>query len=514
MPASGSAGAAPPGLDRYGLFRSPQEERNFLHGEWAEIAPRAHAIGLWGGAFFAAGLLADLLIPGASGRWPALLLVRALVCACGLGLARATGAHSRPDARRLRQWLLAFEVAVLLGLRAVAQLHHMLSPDQVIAAVFACVVLYAYAPLLRPLQFHWMPLWVALSALQMRWGLGAAWRDVALFVLLLSMLQFIGWQLAAHGNRAQRLAWLARGRLQREIAERVAAEENLRHLFEVSPVPLVLVGRPRGQLLRLNPAARELLDPQRLLPEPALAKAESFYAQPQTAQMLAQALARQAAAGPLDVQLRDSGGRVLDVMLSARKLRYDGRRAVLASLVEITHRKRQEHELQRMAHSDPLTALYNRRGFFALCARLRHSRDNLPLALLALDIDHFKQINDNHGHAIGDIVLQQLAGRLAALLREPDVLGRIGGEEFAAMLPATSAPQALELAEGMRRAVGEHALRCHGLRLHLSVSIGVTLITRDDDDIDSALARADAALYRAKREGRNQVRWQPDPGAA
>ncbi len=508
------ADATPDAIGRYGLFRSRQLESTFVAAQWAELAPRARAIGLWGGLCFVAGSAADYVASAGQTPWLALLLVRSLVLAAGLRLAWVSRPRAQPAPARLASWLLGFQVLALVGLRVVAQLHGHLSPYQAIAAVFACVVLYAFAPLLRALQFWCMPAWLLLAALQMRLGLGASWGEVLLFVLLLGFVNVIGWQLAAHTNRSQRDAWLSHRRLQREIAERVTAEQNLRHLFEVSPLPLVLVGQPHGQLLQVNPAARDLLDPLRLLPDPALAMAGDFYADAQTGPRLAQALAQAGAVGPLDLRLKDSSGQLLDVMLSARRLRYNGRRAVLASLVEITHRKRHEHELRRLAHTDSLTALYNRRGFFARAERLRRDAANTPLALLALDVDHFKAINDNHGHATGDLVLQQLAGRIAAMLRDGDVLARIGGEEFAALLPATDTAQALEVAERVRRSVCDHALRCHGLRLRTSVSVGVTLVDALSDDIDNALARADAAMYRAKQEGRNRVRWQPAADAA
>ena len=511
------AGPAAPGSEEpaqapvpgaYGLFPARSDEDAFIGGTWEELAPRAHAVALWGAVIFGAGTLADYLLADATASWTALLLVRALVLGIGLRLAWVTRSGSPAAPGRLRNWMALFQLALLLGQRAVVQFHGSASSYQAIAAVMACLIIYTYAPMVRPLQLWMMPAWVLLAIVQMLTLVPTPPRTVLLFVMILGFVNVVGWRLATHANRSQRTAWLDRRRLQWEVAERMSAEQNLSNLFEASPVPLVLAEQHRGQLLHLNRAALDLLDPRRLLPDPSQVSARDFYADTQTGHMLTQALAHHEAFGPVDMRVRDSSRRVLDVMVSARKLRYDGRRAVLASLVEITHRKRQEHELKRLAHTDPLTALHNRRGFFVRADHARRQCAPAPLALLALDVDLFKAINDNHGHAVGDIVLQQIAGRMAAVLREQDLLARIGGEEFAALLPGLSGAEALETAERVRRAVCDHAVRCQGLRLQTSVSVGVALLEAGDDDIDGALARADEAMYRAKQAGRNCVELQ------
>jgi diguanylate cyclase (GGDEF)-like protein len=123
------------------------------------------------------------------------------------------------------------------------------------------------------------------------------------------------------------------------------------------------------------------------------------------------------------------------------------------------------------------------------------------MALLLLDVDHFKAINDTHGHQMGDRVLVDLVERIASLLRRPDQLARFGGEEFVLLLPETSQDEAVTVAERILAHVADHR---DALPL-ITVSIGVATNRPDEDQIDTLLARADKALYKAKDEGRNRI---------
>ncbi|MEW6280700.1 MAG: diguanylate cyclase [Candidatus Eremiobacterota bacterium] len=163
--------------------------------------------------------------------------------------------------------------------------------------------------------------------------------------------------------------------------------------------------------------------------------------------------------------------------------------------------------VQRLATVDELTGVWNRRHFFELARReaARSQRSGAPLGVLMLDIDHFKKFNDSYGHAVGDAVLAEVAGRCHRVLRETDIFGRYGGEEFAAVLTDTGDEQAVRMvAERLREGVSERPLDTaeHG-PLQLTVSIGAA---RGEEDLEALLSRADAALYRAKAEGRNRVR--------
>ena len=163
--------------------------------------------------------------------------------------------------------------------------------------------------------------------------------------------------------------------------------------------------------------------------------------------------------------------------------------------------------VQELAIADDLTGVPNRRHFFDLAGRDLASaqRHGHPLFALMVDIDHFKQVNDSHGHAAGDEVIREVAQRLSAELRGTDIVGRYGGEEFALILNQTRPEDIGPAAERLRRAVADQPVPTRAGPLRVAVSIGVARLTSTDVDVSDVLARADRALYRAKRDGRNRV---------
>lgn len=169
-------------------------------------------------------------------------------------------------------------------------------------------------------------------------------------------------------------------------------------------------------------------------------------------------------------------------------------------------KQRDDARMERLATTDDLTGLLNRRAFFARAeaARLLALRLRQPITLLMLDIDHFKQLNDRFGHATGDEALVKFSATCADALREHDILGRLGGEEFALALPGTDLDGALHAAERLRKGVLDTRLLTCGNTYTMTVSIGVVLVD-PEEDLATALARADHALYEAKRNGRNRV---------
>ena len=183
-------------------------------------------------------------------------------------------------------------------------------------------------------------------------------------------------------------------------------------------------------------------------------------------------------------------------------------RVVFGVLQDVTGQKSVERVLERLAQTDTLTGIANRRHFMEL-AELelsRASRYGGELSVLMVDIDHFKLVNDTHGHQVGDQVLQELGGVFRTILREVDIAGRIGGEEFAVFLPETGVLQSFDVAERLRRVIEETKIvREQGRPLRVTVSIGVTTHSGVLGNLDTLLAEADEALYAAKHQGRNRV---------
>ncbi len=191
------------------------------------------------------------------------------------------------------------------------------------------------------------------------------------------------------------------------------------------------------------------------------------------------------------------------VMRCSRML--NGCRVLLRS--DVTHLKRVEEELRRLATVDELTELYNRRFFFAQGRRLleRCRQNAQPAGLLLFDLDHFKAINDSFGHEAGDAVLRAVALCCRRTLRPGDLLARLGGEEFAVLLPETDRRQAKRVAERLRRAMARLEVPCDRTVIRVTVSIGLATPEDTPGGLDALLAAADRALYRAKRAGRDRV---------
>ncbi len=179
---------------------------------------------------------------------------------------------------------------------------------------------------------------------------------------------------------------------------------------------------------------------------------------------------------------------------------------------EIAERRAAEAQIRRLAHFDPLTGLANRtllhdRLSQALAAR---RRDGRLLALLFIDLDRFKPINDTHGHHVGDALLRAVAERLSGLVRESDTVARLGGDEFVVVLQDIRGDSVEQVAENIARRLGA-PYRIGPLNLQTTPSIGVSLHPRDGDDGDSLIRNADSAMYAAKSSGRNGVRFFVPP---
>jgi diguanylate cyclase (GGDEF)-like protein len=173
-------------------------------------------------------------------------------------------------------------------------------------------------------------------------------------------------------------------------------------------------------------------------------------------------------------------------------------------------------ELEFLAYFDDLTKVYNRRGFFKEAEKIfkavvykrkeieRRTGYKIPLSIIFLDVDNFKKINDQYGHKFGDLVLEKVAKVLKERLRESDVIGRLGGEEFVIALIGCDIKSAQKVAEDIRIRIEKINLRYKGKKVNITASLGVTSY-KDEKNLLDLISKADKAMYRAKKEGKNRV---------
>lgn len=190
-----------------------------------------------------------------------------------------------------------------------------------------------------------------------------------------------------------------------------------------------------------------------------------------------------------------------------RSLESEVQRRTAQLEAELQHRKLLEKELRVLADRDSLTGLLNRRAFVErLETELdRARRHGTELTYMIIDLDKFKQINDTWGHQTGDAVLRAFAQKIKTLLRSSDIVGRIGGEEFAIVLPETGLRAANEMGQRICKEMAEHAIQYRNTQLNYTVSIGISRLSEHSCDAQSLYSLADNALYQAKNNGRNQV---------
>jgi diguanylate cyclase (GGDEF)-like protein len=167
-------------------------------------------------------------------------------------------------------------------------------------------------------------------------------------------------------------------------------------------------------------------------------------------------------------------------------------------------------EIEQKAIIDPLTGAYNKKEILEQLKRflmvyLRYNQNSFSVVMF--DIDFFKKVNDTYGHLAGDFVLKELSVLIKSLIRESDIFGRFGGEEFILILPETKIVGALKLAERLRKAVENHDFIFNGQKIPITISLGVTSVSKTDS-VESLFDRCDMALYEAKRKGRNRVEYR------
>ncbi len=296
------------------------------------------------------------------------------------------------------------------------------------------------------------------------------------------------------------------GQLNRLNEELAKSEEKYRGIFE-SSIQGIFRSKPEGHFLDLNPAMARIFGYDSVT-EMLCCSSDIFLSPGQRREFL-QKLAKDGVLKDFPLELRRSDGSSIWVEICARGSFDDsGELVELDGLVaDITEKRRMLKELQELARCDGLTGLFNRRYFVELGQRelLRAQRENTPLSLVYFDADHFKRVNDTYGHDAGDKVLQEIARLGRNTLRALDIFGRIGGEEFAVLLPGTSGRDAIFVAEKMRRTFEAHTVNTQQGCIRFTASFGVSCNQQHVVCLDDMLKSADSALYEAKRSGRNTI---------
>lgn len=221
----------------------------------------------------------------------------------------------------------------------------------------------------------------------------------------------------------------------------------------------------------------------------------------------------------VEYSLQNDDVKGLDTLNSAEgEIRFEGRvqpvsgicggeRAVVWVARNITRRHALEGELRRRGELDPLTCIANRRKLLEETAAQLNTlkRYGTPSSLMMFDLDHFKSINDRFGHGVGDDVLCSICDLCLAGLRDADIFARIGGDEFAVLMPNTNLDDARQAAERIRQSIAEAVIHHDEADIRVAISVGVSEILDTDESVKDILRRVDAALYQAKRAGRDQV---------
>jgi diguanylate cyclase (GGDEF)-like protein/PAS domain S-box-containing protein len=290
-------------------------------------------------------------------------------------------------------------------------------------------------------------------------------------------------------------------------------ETALREIIDASPVPVLLAGHERGEIVYVNQSAAIFFG-RSIARLTGIAVTDCWESPEQYAALLAEIKTR-GRIEDREARLVRADGRSCWVQLSAALLRLQEEPLIYTAFVDISERKSKESELHRLATTDPLTGALNRRAFTERSNDEveRARRGGHVVSVVACDLDRFKSINDTHGHATGDRVLKAFTAAVHDLIRPSDAFGRVGGEEFAILLPGSDAESAVRVAERIRaRFEATQIAAADGGTIGATASFGVAA-WHGEDAFENTLQAADEALYAAKTAGRNRVRTAPTGSA-
>lgn len=477
-----------------GEFRKSTREAAYRRDRLPEARRHARLAFLFGLVINGLFLISDFRFLGHPHLYAALTARAVMLVTCLAGLLLAPRV---PTDKRLRQLCLAWSAP------AIAACAVLVTPqsDAALLVTFLLPVIF-YLALSLPFAWAVTTGLVCNLACLVAHSLGAA--NLATLPGLLLGSATLNGVLALvliRVNRLLRMNW-AHALTARATARQIAQQRRIiESLFEAVPTPVVLVSADGKRLLRANGAARDSLG----LPDGPQCQPVTPLLAVKDLAGLKRRLRDGATLEKCEARLQLPDGSLRDVLLSATPVRSGDEEAILAVLMDISRQKRIEAHLERRANTDSLTGLATRGCFFDKAARLipRATAAGQAVAVVMLDVDHFKEVNDTYGHGTGDTVLSAVATTCRGLMRGRDTAARLGGEEFALLLPETDLAGASALTERLRQAVAD--LEDRGLPCPVTVSAGVSALRPGELSIEAALARADQALYAAKKAGRNQV---------
>ncbi len=297
---------------------------------------------------------------------------------------------------------------------------------------------------------------------------------------------------------------------QRKEAERAlrTSEERYRDLFELSPLPMWVWDDKTHVFLSVNEAA---VNHYGYTQDEFLRMNVRDIWAPGDQTQYEESLRERSHEQTLHLQRqhRTKDGRIVDVEITAQPFMQGGRPVWLTLVNDITGRKQAEERLMHMAHYDVLTDLPNRVLFYDRLkqALAQAKRNQWITGVMFMDVDRFKNINDTLGHAVGDLLLQQVSERLVRSVRSGDTVGRLGGDEFAIVLSNLSSAQDASLVAQKIMANFNEPFKLEGAEVFVTASIGITLYPEDSTEQDALIKNADAAMYKAKEAGRNSYQF-------
>ena len=296
--------------------------------------------------------------------------------------------------------------------------------------------------------------------------------------------------------------------LEKAVSRRTVAldrqNQHLESVLKALPIPYV-ISEPDGTLLEANELFYEYFE---------VSKAEfegsnslKFYRYPRDRDRLVSQLESCGVLNDFECELKTYTDKPFWAQMSVTRVALESGQGIFSAISDISSRKKRERILVQQASTDPLTGAYNRRGLNELATNLKLSEQSQDMCVAMLDLDNFKKLNDTFGHAAGDEVLKEFVSKLKLHLRDEDVLGRVGGEEFALVLKGLDIVQAKVAMERICMFTEQMSVPFNNIEIKFTVSIGLAT-WHQEETLDYSIKRADSALYKAKQGGRNCVMYE------